>query len=307
MNESGGDVKVPDVPRELQPDSGSVRRDLDDASLAQLRTLGTRTPLSSYLREMWERREFATTVPLGQLAAKNQDTALGAAWNLLNPLLLIGVYYVIFQVILGIEERRGVEDYLSFLTVGVIAYNYTRSSVHGGALTIVKNRQIVSTLYFPRGILPVSAMIAQTTSHLYAVVPMLGILLLTGVSPSWSWLLLIPATLVHLVLNLGLAFFVARITFHFRDFEKLLPYLLRLGLYASGVLIPINAELIPQTALRTVLELNPVYLVIEITRQALLTTPLEARPWGLAVAWAGALVVLGFLYFRRAENSYGRV
>lgn len=210
-------------------------------------------------------------------------------------------------MVLGIEERRGVDDYLPFLTVGVIAYNYTRASVHGGALTIVKNRSIVSTLYFPRAILPVSAMIAQTTAHLYAAVPMLVMVLLMGVRPSWTWFLLVPVTVVHLILNLGIALVAARFTFHFRDFEKLLPYALRIGLYVSGVLIPINAELITNDVLRGVLQLNPVYLVIDATRQAVLSSPFDAQSWWGSAVWAALLLVAGLTYFRRAEGSYGRV
>lgn len=303
MTKNAATPEVPEHLRPVQPPGDEVDLAAEDG----LRSLGTRASLRTYLSEMWAQREFAATVPLGQLAAKNQDTVLGSAWNLINPLLLIAIYYFIFGVVLGIEERRGVDDYLPFLTVGVIAYNYTRASVHGGALTIVKNRKIVSSLYFPRAILPVSAMIAQTTAHLYAVAPMLAMVLLMGVRPSWSWLLLVPATLLHLVLNLGMAFFVARFTFHFRDFEKLLPYALRIGFYVSGVLIPINADLITDDTLRRVLELNPVYLVIETTRQAVLPTPVRSATWLAAGAWALGLLVIGFAYFRRAEGSYGRV
>ncbi len=273
----------------------------------RLRTVGYQGGMRSYLAELWSHREFAMTVPMGQLQARNQDKVLGRAWYLLNPMILVGIYYLIFQVILGIEERRGVEDYLPFLTVGVIAYTYTRSTVQFGSNSLVKSRRLVQSLSFPRTILPLGSAIAQTATYLWATGAMLGLVLLMGVRPGWSWLLLAPALVVHGMMNLGLALFAARFTFHFADFSNLLPFLLRLGLYVSGVLIPINADLIPNDALRWTLQINPIYNVLEMTRQSVLGTPLVARTWLLGTAWAVLLLAGGFAYFRRVEDRYSSV
>lgn len=296
----------PEVPDELRP------RDLDlsDASLArwsELHAPDTGGTLRDYLRRLWEYREFAATIPLGQLAARNQDTMLGRLWNLLNPLLLIAIYYFIFQIVLGIEDRRGVDDYLPFLTVGVITFNFTRSSIQGGALAIVRNRSLVQSLHFPRVLLPISSLIASSVSHLYAVVAMLALLIPMGVRPTWTWVALVPVMMMHGALNLGLSMLVARATFHVRDIERLLSYVLRLGLYVSGVLIPLTPELITLPALLSVLQANPVYLMIEATRSVLLGTPFDGRASALALTWSIGLLVTGFLYFRQAESRYGHV
>lgn len=276
----------------------------------QLRPIGSRYRLRDYLAEMWRRREFAITVPLGQLRAQNQASALGQVWHLLNPLMLIGIYYLIFGVILGVEGRRGVEEYLPFLIVGIITYNYTRSTVQAGAKMIVKNRKLVSSINFPRAILPVSAVVAESVSHLFAVPVMLVMALLVGgqpTAPRWSWFLLVPILLVHAAFNLGLAMIVARLTFHFRDVQQFLPYLLRLYLYASGVLIPINADLITHDGLRSVLQANPMFHLIEMSRAAVIGSTPHPWVWVLGPAWAVGLLVAGFWFFRNAESEYGRV
>lgn len=272
-----------------------------------LQRLGSTIPLGRYLALLWGHREFAATVPLGQLQTQHQDSVLGRIWNLLNPLLLIAVYYLIFQVILGIESRRGVDNYLPFLTVGILTYNYSRGAANGGALAIITNRGLMQTLYFPRALLPITATIVQGLSHLYSVAVMLVLLPLLGVRPTAMWLLLPVVLSIHSILNLGVAFGVARITYHFRDFQKFLSYILRIGMYVSGVLIPINADLISSDVLLWTLRLLPFYSIIEITRETLLGIPFDPVNWIVAIVWAIVLLTVGFWYFRQAENDYANV
>ncbi len=274
-----------------------------------LRRVGIRLPLREYLRELWRRREFAITVPLGELKAQNQDSALGQVWHLLNPLLLIAVYYLIFGVLLQVEDRRGVENYLPFLIVGVIVFDFTRSSIQAGARMIVKNRKLVQSINFPRAILPLSAIVSEAISHLYAIPIMLVLVTLVqgGPTPQWTWLLLLVVFVLQSMFNLGISMVVARLSFHFRDVQQLLPFILRLYFYSSGVLIPINNEIIPNQTLVTILQLNPAYLIVEMAREAVLVGPLDPQVWLLGAAWSVAMLVGGFWFFRAAENEYGRV
>ena len=300
------------TPRPAVPEALRPAVDLGDAvSLAarhpNLSEVDTRLSARRYLSAMWSHREFALTVPLGQLRARNQDTTLGRAWYLINPLLLISIYYLIFEVMLDIESRGDVEDYLPFLTVGVIAYGYTRGSVQAGAESIVRNRRLVGSLSFPRAILPLGALIGQTSAYLYALAAMSIAVLFMGQHPGWGWLLLPVALVVHGVMNLGLALFAARFNFHFRDFGNFLPYILRLGLYVSGIILPINANLVEHDLLRWLLQANPLYNVVEMTRQTVLGDPFIARHWWLGAGWALTLVLVGFAYFRRAEARYSGV
>lgn len=278
-----------------------------------LRRVGTKLPLRDYLSELWRRREFAITVPLGELKAQNQDTALGQLWHLLNPLLLIGIYYFVFGVVLGVDDegsggRRGIEEgqYLPFLIVGVITFNYTRSCMQSGARMIVKNRRLVQSINFPRAILPISSIVSETVSHFYALPVMFGLLLVVGVTPSWGWLLVVPIVVVQALFNLGVSMAVARFAFHFRDAQNFMPYLLRLWFYMSGVLYPVTGDEIPSWA-RTVLQLNPVWSIIEISRDAFLRSEVTGWVWALAGGWTLAALLGGFWYFRQAESEYGRV
>jgi teichoic acid transport system permease protein len=79
---------------------------------------------ADYVRSVWARRDFATAVAVGEMRTQNMDTVLGNVWHILNPLLLIGIYYLVFGVILGLSERGGVDNFLAFLAVGVFMFHY---------------------------------------------------------------------------------------------------------------------------------------------------------------------------------------
>ena len=299
---AGAHARGPVVPLELQPPSGAP-----SVEPADLVTLGSRVSLRQYLADMWAYREFAATAPMAQVQAKSNETVLGKAWNLLNPLFLIAIYYLIFQVILGIESRRGVDDYLPFLTVGVITYNFIRTSTNGGSLSVVKGRRLMQSLYFPRALLPLSSTITQGLAHLWAIGALAILLPIMGVRPTPTLLLFPVAVLLTALMNFGLALIAARFTFHFRDFNNFLPYVLRVGMYVSGVLIPINSDMIGNSILLFVLRATPTFALIEVTRETLLGEPLDPVMWAVATAWSLGLLTVGFWYFRQAENEYGRV
>lgn len=271
-----------------------------------LRQIGARDSLVSYVRDLWRWRNFIITVPLNDLRAQNQDTVLGQLWHLLNPLLLTGIYYMIFGVILGIS-RGGVENYVAFLIVGVITFNFFRTSMRTGSAIIVRNRQLVQNISFPRAALPLSALIEESISHSFALAVMFVVVMTTGVRPGLTWLLVVPIIIVQTLMNLGFAMFVARFTFHFRDTQQFLPYLLRILFYVSGVLIPLDGRFDGMPSALNFLRLNPIYIVIEISRDAFMYHRIDPSQWWMAIAWATVVFVGGFLYFRAAESEYGLV
>lgn len=293
----------------LDPELAPRRPDIPDDPTArwpQLRQVGVSSSLSQYLRDLWRWRNFMITVPLNDMRAQNQDTFFGQLWHLLNPLMLAMIYYVIFGVILGIS-RGGVDNYIAFLVVGVITFNYTRTSLRSGARIIVRNRKLVQSINFPRAALPISALLENVISHVIAVVVMWGVLVLTGVDPAPTWALFIPIIIIQSLFNLGLAMFVARFAFHFRDTNQFLPYVLRIWFYVSGVLIPIEKRFVTMPSARAVLQANPIYVIIDVSRDAFIHGVVDPRQLLIATAWAVGLFVGGFLYFRRAENEYGLV
>lgn len=272
-----------------------------EAAHPDLKRIGVKPSLRRYLSDVWAKRDFAWTVPVGELRAAHMNTVLGSAWHLLNPLLLAGVFYLVFGVILGTD--RGIDNFIAYLTVGILVFTFTQKSLAAGSRTIVANLPLIQSITFPRIVLPVSSVIGETIAHLPAVLTMLVVVLITREPLHWTWVLLVPALLVQLVFNLGIALVSGRLTFHFRDTQQFLPFVTRLWMYLSAIFYPIG---IVPGQLRPWFEINPAYLIITMHRDILIDQSVNPRIWALAAAWAVAASVIGFFFFRGKESEYGR-
>lgn len=272
------------------------------SSEANMIRLGTKPRLLPYLRDVWERRQFATAIAAGEVRAQSMDTVLGNLWQVLNPLFLAGVYYLMFGVLLGVD--RGVDNYIAFLIVGIFVFHYTQKSVMAGARSIVANEGLIRSVHFPRAVLPISTVIGQTINFLPAVGIMLVIAIATGEIPDPIWALLLPLFALQALGNLGAAFVVARMTDRVRDVQYVLPYVFRVAFYLSGVLFSVDA-FVPDRY-RPLFDFNPLFVYVTAARGVVLDETVLVRYWVYAAAWSFGLAVLGLLYFRNAEHEYGR-
>ena len=276
---------------------------VDEARAAGLIRMGARPPLGEYLHRLWERREFALLVPLGEMRQRNMDTLLGGSWHVLNPLFQAGIYYLLFGVLL--QQRAGVENYPAWLIIGLFLFGLTQKSVQSSARIIVTKAAMLRSLNFPAGILPISVNLSEMLAFIPAAGVMVVVVLLTGERPALVWLLLVPLVLLQFVMNLGLSLVVARMTVHFRDLDNLLNHLLRMWMYFSGVLFPI--DLAPEGWIREVLRVNPPHTFLETARGLLLDGVLDTRSASLAAGWALIAIVVGLLFFHRYEGRYSNV
>ena len=273
------------------------------AESAGLIRMGARPPLGEYLRRLLERREFALLVPLGEMRQRNMDTLLGGSWHILNPLFQAGIYYLLFGVLL--QQRAGVENYPAWLIIGLFLFGLTQKSVQSSARIIVTKAAMLRSLNFPAGILPISVNLSEMLAFIPAAGVMVVVVLLTGERPALVWVLLVPLVLLQFVMNLGLSLVVARMTVHFRDLDNLLNHLLRMWMYFSGVLFPI--DLAPEGWIREVLRVNPPHTFLETARGLLLDGVLDTRAASLAAGWAIVAIVVGLLFFHRYEGRYSNV
>jgi teichoic acid transport system permease protein len=260
---------------------------------AGLSNVGEKQYIEDYLREIWSRREFTFAAPIGQLRAKHMNTLLGNLWHVLNPLLTMGVYFLLFDVIL--HTSKGTPNYLAFLAIGVFTFHFTQRTVSAGATVVSENSGLIRAMWFPRTILPLQAVIGV----------MLVITLLNRVVPTPYWLLLIPLYFVQAVFNLGGTFISARIGDAYADFGQILPYVFRILIYMSGAMYSVD-QFIHSALAQHLFELNPMYSFISLARGAVLGTPTTIGMYLSVAGWTGLLLVAGFVFFRRNEHEYGR-
>lgn len=272
--------------------------------------LGRSLPVRVYLRSLWDRRQFAMTVPLGELRAQHMNTVLGNVWHLLNPMLQVGVYFLVFKVLLGTD--RGIDNFITYLAIGVFCFGYMQRSITACASSITNNEGLIRSLSFPRAILPISAVVRETIAFLPSVGLMLTLALITREPLRWSWLLIVPWTLMMATFSLGAGFLLARITDGFHDMTNLLPFLFRITFYLSGILYSFE-HFIPERYANwlPIIALNPFYAFLSHMRHAIMSTyqvdsVIDPWLWPSALIYPVVFIVVGFFFFRAAEQRYGR-
>lgn len=274
-----------------------------DGAAAPLRPANERAPVVQYLRGIWDRREFIVYLAASQLRGQRMNTVLGNLWHLLNPILQISVYYLIFGVILGVD--RGVDNMIAFIAVGLFCYQHSTRSIMAGARSINSNRGLMRALWFPRAMLPTTSTVTQLLSFLPALLVAITVCLVTGERPLLTWMALPALLALQFVFNLGGAFVASRAAAHFNDIQELLPFVFRLGLYASGVLFLVD-EYVENSSLRLLFELNPFYGFVSLYRWAILGFDINSHVLIITPAVTALLLVGGFTWFRRGEQGFGR-
>lgn len=275
---------------------------IEDPATAGLEDINESARLGRYFSGLWKRRSYILYVAASELRAQQINTVLGNLWHLLNPALSIAIYYVIFGLLL--QTTRGVDNFILFLTVGIFVFQFIQRSTISGATSIVKNLGLMRSIRFPRALLPVTSTLTETISSLPAFAIVFVVAGLTGQPPIWSWLAF-PVILAGLVLfDLGCALFAARLTTHFQDTTQILPFVFRLLLYASGVIF--SAEAYADSRWSWVFTGNPVYCFVSIARWSVMGTDVTTTVLVSATIWTIAAPVIGFTWFRAAEERYGR-
>lgn len=272
-----------------------------------LRRAGARLPVDEYTRRLWERRWFIEAYASASNAAGYERSFIGQYWQLLTPLLNIGVYYLIFGLVL--HTSKGVPNFIGYLTVGVFVFHFLSSSLVAGSKAITGNSGLVRALQFPRAVLPVATTLRAFIQLVNSLVVMLPILLITGEPITWHWLLLVPALVLTTMFSMSLAFVTARIGALVPDTAQVLPFVSRVWLYASGVMFNMAAYTQAHTGVLTFLfKVNPGFVYLELARSCMLqASTASLTTWFLGVFWAVVPFVASYLYFWRGEEGYGNV
>lgn len=272
---------------------------------ARLVPLNAHLPAGEYLAAMWARRDLAIALPIEEVRAAHQNTLLGNVWHLANPMLSVAVYYLVFGVILNVSSST--PNYILWLMIGVFAFGLTNKCVLGGAISISRNQGLMRSIRFPRALLPVSVIVSKLLTFGFEILILAAVAIATGESITSRWLLLPLVIGVHSALNLGGAFITARLNDSFRDVEQIIPFLLRLLTYLSGVMFPLDRFLSDgqHGKITTLIRLNPLVAVLDLYRWVFLGTTVTTGEVVRLVLTTGIVLVFGFYYFRSAESRYG--
>ena len=266
---------------------------------------GGRRPLDLSLREVWRYRDLVLLFTRRDFVVQFKQTILGPLWIFLTPVITSLMYAFVFGNVAGISTD-GVPKVLFYLA-STAAWTFFAACVNGCAETFTSNAQVMSKVYFPRLVVPLSIMLSAACRFLLQMIPVLGFFayhLVRGeVSTSPAWWLLVPVCLLHLgLLGLGCGIIVSALTTKYRDLSVLVKFGVSLWMYASPVVYPLSA--LPAAA-RTIVLLNPATVPIELLRQALWQHA-TVTPGAIILSWAITLVVVlvGITLFNRVERVF---
>lgn len=257
-----------------------------------------------YLGDLWSRREFVWHLGVGNLRARNAGTALGIMWWVLNPLMLGGVYFLVFGLIFAGQRPP---DFLIYLICGMFVFHFTGQSLSGGANSILQNAKLLANLRFPRLVLPLAALIEALVGFTVSLGVIVVLNLALGGTVFTVNTLLLPAIMAcHIVFNLGLAALMGRLAVPFRDINNLVPYLNRIWLYMSPIIWPLALLDAMGDRLRWLIEFNPMFPIISVYRAALIGYPFDPVHLVTAAVWAVVIGGLGIATFVKFEGHMVR-
>jgi lipopolysaccharide transport system permease protein len=254
------------------------------------------------LRELWRYRELAGFLALRDLKVRYKQAAFGAAWAVLQPLVGVVVFTLVFRRLAKVPSD-GI-PYPVFAFLGLAAWAYVSSGVTKGSQSLVSNSPLVTKVYFPRLLAPLASVLPGLLDLALSLF-VLGLLMIVyRITPSWA-LLTLPLWLVALMaVTLSVGVWLAALNVQYRDVNHAVTLLVQLWLFVSPVAYP--SSLVPH-AWRPLYALNPVSGVLDGLRWATLGAPPPGTDVILSLGVTVALLISGVLYFQRVERRFADV
>jgi lipopolysaccharide transport system permease protein len=251
----------------------------------------------SNFRELHAYRALIQALVMRDLKARYRGSTLGLLWTLLNPLLHMAIYALVFSVYM----RNEMERYPAFLLCGILPWTWFSSALFMGTTTIIEGGSMLKKVFFPPQVLPTVTVIATFINFLFSLPLLFGMLLLFGVTFGWSLLTLPLVMAAQFALTLGLTLIISAVSVRYRDIPPILGHLLMFWFFLTPIIYPVSS--VPEQ-FRTLLSLNPMTPFFVAYQEALLYNRLV--PWeafGAMVCLGGVALLAGVLIFERLRWS----
>ncbi len=274
---------------------------------SRLIDIGQPLTLRAYLADLWRHRGLIAELARADIKQRHVDTALGNVWYFLNPLLLTGIYFLIFVKLL--ETNRGLSDveFLPYLAISVGLFRFVQRATMSGAKSLIVNNRLVRLVRFPRAVLPMSGVLAELGAVGPALIVGMVVAIFAGELPGFDWLLVIPASMLLAIFVVGLSLFAARLAEASGDVINLLPWVFRILFYLSGIIYSVD-KFVEEAWQRDLFLINPLHSLLSLARYPVVpeASPISWTLLGVAVAWTVLVLFTGLWFFRGGEAEYGR-
>ncbi len=262
-----------------------------------------------YWRDLWRYRELFYVLSWRDIAVRYKQTVIGVAWAVIQPLLSMIIMTVVFGKVAGLPSE-GDAPYAIMVFAAMLPWMFFSTSLSAASQSLVGNANLISKIYFPRMIVPASAVITSFVDFLVAFGMLLVLMVIYQFPPGWAMLTLPAFVVVAFFAAMGPGLLITALNVKYRDFRYVIPFIVQFGMYVSPVAY--SSSLIRDKFGETAFLLysvNPMVGVIDGFRWAILGGESSIYWPGFAVSLAlvAILLWLGVWYFRRTERTFADV
>jgi len=257
-----------------------------------------------YWKDLWRYRQLFYFLAWRDILARYKQTVIGVAWALIRPFLIMVVFTIIFGKLAKLPSDNVPYPILVF--AALLPWQFFANAFAQAGDSLVSNASMISKVYFPRLVVPTSAVIVGFVDFLISGVILVGLMLWYGFAPDWRVLTLPAFIFIAFAAAMGAGLWVAALNVKYRDFRYIVPFVVSLGLYISPV--GFSSSIVPESW-RLVYSINPMVGVIDGFRWAILggNTPLYWPGLSLSIVLVSLVLVTGVLYFRKTERTFADV
>lgn len=251
------------------------------------------------IKKLYKYRQMIFSLVKKELRGRYKASVLGFLWTFINPLLQLGVYTLVFSIIM----KNGIEKYYLFLFVALVPWIFFSSSLTGGATSIIASKDLLKKIYFPREVLPIAYITSSFVNMLFSFIVIFLVLILSGIEINFIALLFLPLImLIEYILALGIVLITSSLTVYFRDLEHILNILAMAWQFLTPIMY--SKEMVPEKLI-PIWNLNPMTPIITAYRDILyygnipqLTTLIHAVILGFI------FVIIGFVTFNKLQKNF---
>jgi len=256
----------------------------------------------NYWRDLWRYRELLYILSWRDIKVRYKQTVIGALWSIVRPLLTMIIFTVIFSRVAKIPSGVSA-PYAIMVYAAMLPWTFFSTALSEASSSLINNTNLISKVYFPRLIVPVSSVVTSFVDFLIAFALLFVLYAWYNYYPHWQIFFLPLFLLVALVASIGVGLYVTALNVKYRDFRYIVPFIVQFGLYVSPV--GFNSTRIPEKW-RLVYGLNPIVGVIDGFRWSILGGDHQLYLPGFAVSaiCTALLFSSGLWYFRRTERTF---
>ncbi|MFN9172968.1 MAG: ABC transporter permease [Synechocystis sp.] len=257
-----------------------------------------------YWKDLWRYRELFFTLAWRDISVRYKQTAIGVAWALIRPFLTMVVFTIVFGKLAKLPDE-GV-PYPILVFSALLPWQFFSTALSSASDSLISNANLISKVYFPRLVVPTSAVVTSFVDFLISGMILLGLMIWYNFIPSWRIITLPVFILIAFAASMGAGLWLCSLNVKYRDFRYIVPFIVQFGLYISPV--GFSSNVVPEKW-RLLYSINPMVSVIDGFRWAILggSSTLFIPGFCLSLGLVLIIFVTGIKHFRKTERTFADV